>query len=87
MKTYLSIVIPCFNEEDNLKKGVLKEVYDFLKKQKYTWEVIISDDGSTDGSKKLVETFVKKHKGFRFLKNKHGGKPWAVWQGTVNSSV
>lgn len=81
MKTYLSVVIPCYNEEENLKRGVLKEVYDFLEGQKYSWEVIISDDGSSDDSLEIVSDFVKKHRGFRVLKNKHGGKPWAVWKG------
>jgi len=80
-KLFLSVVIPCYNEEANLKRGVLRQVYDYLKKRKYSWEVIISDDGSTDKSKKLVETFVKKYPCFRLLKNQHGGKPYAVWQG------
>jgi len=81
MKKDLSVVIPCYNEEENLRRGVLKEVCDFLKSQKYSWEVIVSDDGSSDSSLGIVSDFVKKHHGFRVLKNKHGGKPWAVWKG------
>jgi len=77
----LSIVIPCYNEEANLKRGVLDEVWSYLKKQKYPWEVIISDDGSSDNSLKMATEFAKKHRGFRVLKNRHGGKPWAVWKG------
>jgi len=80
-KLFLSVVIPCYNEEANLKRGVLRQVYDYLREQKYSWEVIISDDGSSDKSKEIVETFIKKHSGFRLLKNQHGGKPYAVWQG------
>ncbi len=75
---YLSVVVPCYNEEGNLKRGVLDQMNDYLKKQKYAWEVLISDDGSTDNSLKLSSAFAKKHKGFRVLENKHGGKPWAV---------
>jgi glycosyltransferase involved in cell wall biosynthesis len=77
----LSVVIPCYNEEENLKRDVLGEVYSFLKKQEYSWEVIISDDGSSDNSLQISTDFAKKHSGFRVLKNKHGGKPWAVWKG------
>ena len=77
----LSVVIPCYNEEENLNRGVLKEVWSYLRKQKYPWEVIISDDGSSDNSLKIATEFAKKHQGFRVLKNKHGGKPWAVWKG------
>lgn len=77
----LSIIIPCFNEEKNLKKGVLQELALFLSKQKYEWEVLVCDDGSTDNSKKLVEEFVAKHDEFRLLKLNHGGKPHAMYAG------
>jgi dolichyl-phosphate beta-glucosyltransferase len=80
-KTFLTVIIPCYNEEANLKRGVLKEVADYLKKQKYSWEVLISDDGSTDQGQELVEEFIKKRPGFRLLKNKHGGKAFALRAG------
>lgn len=77
----ISIIIPCYNEENNLKSGVLEQVYRFLIKQKYTWEVIICNDESTDNSLKLVKEFVEKHEGFKVLDLPHGGKPSAVWGG------
>jgi glycosyltransferase involved in cell wall biosynthesis len=80
-KPYLSIVIPCYNERENLQRGVLEEVADFLGKQKFTWEVIVSDDGSTDSSVELVKKAIKDKKGFRLVENQHGGKPSAVWGG------
>jgi dolichyl-phosphate beta-glucosyltransferase len=78
---FLSIVIPVYNEEQNLKRGVLKEVYDYLKAQKYSWEVIVSDDGSTDNSKELIKKQIKNLRGFRILENPHGGKPSALLYG------
>jgi glycosyltransferase involved in cell wall biosynthesis len=77
----ISIVIPCYNEENNLKNGVLDEVYKFLKEQEFNWEVIVCNDESTDGSLKLVKEFVSKHKNFKVLDLPHGGKPSAVWGG------
>lgn len=85
MKPYLSVIIPCYNEERNLKRGVLKEVDDFLKKQNYSSEVIISDDGSTDQSLKMVEKFISTHSRFRLLKNKHAGKPFALRSGLLKA--
>ena len=85
MKYYLSVVIPCFNEASNLKRGVLVEVEKYLQKQKYTSEVIISDDGSTDGSQRLVRDFVQKHSRFELLTNRHSGKPFAVKAGVAKA--
>ena len=81
MAQSLSIVIPCYNEENNLKNGVLDQVNDFLKTQKFDWEVIVCNDESTDNSLRLVKDFVSKHKGFKVLDLPHGGKPSAVWGG------
>jgi len=81
MKIYLSVIIPCYNEEKNLKRGVLEEVENYLSQQRYASEVIITDDGSTDEGPKLVENFVKNHPRFLFLKNKHAGKPFALKAG------
>jgi len=77
----ISIIIPCYNEENNLKNGVLNEVHAFLKIQQFEWEVIICNDESTDNSLKLAQDFASKHKGFRVLDLPHGGKPSAVWGG------
>lgn len=83
---FLSVVIPCYNESANLERGVLTQVAAYLKKQKYSWQVIISDDGSTDDSRQLVKDFIKTHPGFILLENKHGGKPYAVGQGIKKAS-
>jgi dolichyl-phosphate beta-glucosyltransferase len=80
-KIFLSVVIPSYNEEANLKRGVLKEVYDYLKTKNFSWEVIVSDDGSTDDSKKIVDAQIKDFKNFRLLSNIHGGKPSALLYG------
>lgn len=77
----ISIIIPCYNEEKNLKNGVLDEVASFLKKVNFMWEVIIVNDESTDNSLKIISDFANKHNKFRILDLPHGGKPSAVWGG------
>lgn len=81
IRPFLSVVIPCYNETENLQRGVLDEVFNFLKKQKFSWEVIISDDGSTDESSEIVRKHINEKKDFRLIENVHGGKPSAVWGG------
>ncbi|MDD3998550.1 MAG: glycosyltransferase [Candidatus Shapirobacteria bacterium] len=80
-KHSISVIIPCYNEEKNLKSGVLDEVASFLKHCDFNWEVIIANDESTDNSLKIVTDFAKKHDNFRVLDLPHGGKPSAVWGG------
>ena len=74
MDIFLSVVIPCYNEEINLKKGVLEKVDNYLKKQQYSWEVIVVDDGSTDGSKQIIKNFIKDKASFQLLERSHQGK-------------
>lgn len=78
---YLSIIIPCYNEERNLERGVLGEVYRYLVGQDYRWEAIVVNDASTDNSRGLIEQFVSDKACFRLLDIPHGGKPAAVWAG------
>ncbi len=78
---FLSVVIPCYNEEKNLQSGVLDEVYQYLSCQDYPWEVIVVDDESTDQSRQLVQNFIADKPSFALHAIPHGGKPAAVWAG------
>ncbi len=80
-KVFLSVVIPCYNEAENIKRGVLEEVYNYLKDRDYSWEVLVSDDGSSDKSVSLIEHKIKSLPGFYLIKNPHGGKPTALLGG------
>lgn len=80
-KKSISIIIPCYNEEANLNRGVLDQVYRFLRKQQLTWEVLICNDASTDNSLAICQSFAKKHQHFKVLDLPHSGKPGAVWAG------
>ena len=77
----ISVIIPCYNEEKNLERGVLDEVYQYLIGQDYAWEVIVVNDESTDNSRNLVKRFTEKTTSFSLLDIPHGGKPAAVWAG------
>lgn len=69
----------------NLQKGVLEKVKSFLDKKKFSYEVIVVDDGSTDGSIEFVQNFFKDAPGFRLLKNSHTGKAGAVTKGVLEA--
>jgi glycosyltransferase involved in cell wall biosynthesis len=80
-KLFLSVIIPCYNEEKNLLEGKLEEVYRYLSPQHYTWEVIVVDDASTDSSRSILQTYIKSRKNFSLIDIPHGGKPSAIWAG------
>lgn len=77
----ISVIIPCYNEENNLKSGVLNQVNNYLTKQKFNWEVLLCNDHSTDNSLQLLKLFEKSHPGFKVLDLPHGGKPSALYGG------
>lgn len=83
---FLSVVLPCYNEENNLKNGVLDEISSYLDKQKYDSEVIIVDDGSNDKSLNIIEDYIANSPKFRLIKNAHQGKAFTVITGMLNAS-
>lgn len=67
----ISVVIPLLNEQESLK-----ELYDWIAKvmqsNRFSYEIIFIDDGSTDGSWETISTLSQKDskvKGIKFLKN------------------
>ncbi len=83
---YLSVIIPSYNEQKNIGRGVLDEVLEYLKNQDYEWELIMSDDGSTDGTPEVLDTFAKKDKRIKVLHNVHAGKGPTVQSGMLKAS-
>lgn len=84
-KPYLSVIVPAYNEEHNLRTGVLDSVHDYLSRQKYSWEIIFVDDGSGDRTVELAEKFSGKHKNFRVMKEPHRGKGGTVIAGMLEA--
>ena len=52
-KIELTIVMPCLNEAETLEKCIVK-AFRFLQQSKVTGEVLIADNGSTDGSQDIA---------------------------------
>jgi glycosyltransferase involved in cell wall biosynthesis len=81
----VSIIIPAYNEETNIRLGALDKVSRFLEHQSYAWEAIIVDDGSKDNTGELLDAFVKINPGFSVLHNMHQGKASTVITGILKS--
>lgn len=71
MENKFSIIIPCHNKADTIGRtlqSLISQTYD-----NELYEIIVVDDGSTDGSKEVIKTFMR-HKSIRafFLKENSG---------------
>jgi glycosyltransferase involved in cell wall biosynthesis len=82
---FLSVVIPAYNEETNIRLGCLDKVSRYLEHQSYVWEVVLVDDGSTDSSPKLLDAFAQVNPGFHVMHNPHRGKAGTVIAGMLKA--
>ncbi len=81
----ISIVIPAYNEEKRIGK-TLERVYEYFKKKKTEFEIIVVDDGSNDRTVEIVEKFSSDKKEIRILKHeKNMGKGKAVKTGILDA--
>ena len=61
----LSAILPCFNEEENVRNAYERitaalQVYE-------DYEIIITDDGSTDGTLKIVKALAAKDPHVKYI--------------------
>ena len=71
------MVIPAYNEERRIL-STLQQVTNYVSAQTYTWNVLVADDGSTDGTAALVREFAKKQPLVSLISLPHRGKGGAV---------
>lgn len=77
----LSIVVPVFNEKKRFING-FDHYYKYLRHQKFSWELIIVNDGSTDNTLNLIKESKKSKKGIQLISyKKNHGKGFAICQG------
>lgn len=83
---FLSIIIPQYNELSNLKKGLLHSAFEYLAEQDFSYEVLIVDDGSTDGSLNYLKENYSDKEFLKIIEAEHGGKPVTINRGIAESS-
>jgi dolichyl-phosphate beta-glucosyltransferase len=80
---HLSVVIPAFNEAARLPR-YLDEVVGFLEARGKPYEVVVVDDGSTDGTAAVVRALAARHPTVRLLPlGRNRGKGAAVCAGML----
>lgn len=80
MNPFLSIIIPAHNEANRLP-DTLEQVFGFLKKQTFTSEVLVVENGSTDKTFEIAQGFAAQHANLRVIQNDWRGKGLAIQRG------
>lgn len=70
----VSIILPTFNREKLLKRAVNSVLNQSFK----NWELIIVDDGSSDGTFSVINEFQKDHENIRYIKHPNKKLPLSL---------
>lgn len=86
MTVDLSIVVPCFNEQERLPQTI-ERIVAYMDSREDRYELVLSDDGSTDGTRKVMDEAAARHEGVRIVSlPKNRGKGRALAEGVKAAS-
>src|SRR5262249_889283 len=81
----LSIIIPAYNEQGRIEP-TLRAYLGYCQEQERNVELIVVDDGSTDGTTSTVERLAEEYSELRLIRlAENRGKGYAVRSGIVNA--
>jgi dolichyl-phosphate beta-glucosyltransferase len=81
----LSVIIPAYNEEKRLRDTLIA-VSRYLEKRYKEYEIIVVDDGSSDGTRRIAEEIAHRMPNLRIISNqKNTGKGYSVKTGILAS--
>lgn len=84
-KIRLSVIIPAYNEAKRISATLL-DIDKYLSKQKYSYEILVVSDGSTDGTAKIAKKMQELVKNLKIIDNKKNhGKGYVVKQGILEA--
>lgn len=83
VKPNISLIIPAFNEAERIGKSLLS-AQNYLKDNFENYEIVVVDDGSTDGTANLARNYSDSVKVLQLERN--SGKGAAVRKGMLESS-
>ncbi|MCR5467719.1 MAG: glycosyltransferase family 2 protein [Lachnospiraceae bacterium] len=85
MANRVSIIVPCKNEEEVLPK-FYDEIVKVLEENRYTYELIIVNDGSTDGTLEVAKELANRNSNIKYISfSRNFGKEAAMYAGFCNA--
>lgn len=74
----VSVIIPAYNEEEAIGE-VVDQVLETMRSTAYEWELIVVNDGSTDGTREIVEGYAER--GVKLINH-----PYSLGGGTARTT-
>lgn len=81
---FLSIIIPAYNEENRLP-NTLEQIFSFLSKQNYSYEILVIENGSIDRTFEIAKDFTKQFENLIVIHEDKRGKGNAVKRGMLEA--
>ncbi|MCD6382550.1 MAG: glycosyltransferase, partial [Candidatus Hydrothermae bacterium] len=63
----VSLLVPAYNERENVEP-LLRSFARFIREQNLDWELVLVDDGSTDGTYEVAEKLKKRYPFLQLLR-------------------
>lgn len=80
---HLSVVVPAYNEEKRLARS-LPVILDYLRRQPWSWEIVVVNDGSHDRTSEVAQSF--NEPAIRVLENRpNRGKGFSIRRGMLEA--
>lgn len=80
----ISVVVPCFNEEENILETYTRLI-NVLRKCTKKYEIIFIDNGSTDGSRKIFKDLVRKNERVKVIVYSRNFGPHGAYSGGLKN--
>ncbi len=78
---YLSVIVPAYNESERIQK-TLRRFQEYLSTQPYSYEILVVNDGSRDGTGEIVDRMKNEIKNIRLInRQQNKGKGYTVREG------
>jgi glycosyltransferase involved in cell wall biosynthesis len=86
LQTAYSIVIPAYNESERIR-ATLDKILVHIQERGWDAEILVVDDGSTDGTAQIVQAYAAEHPLLHLLQNPgNRGKGYSVRNGMLHAS-
>lgn len=87
LKPDFTLILPCYNESEHINQSI-EEIVRTLDDSKYSYEIILIDDKSNDGTQNYIRTILTKYKNTKaFFHSQNQGRGATVAEGIIKAKT